>query len=205
MKMKILSLTGIIAACIYLAFTLAAILYYPLPYSPLTNWLSDFGNPTQNPAGAIYYNTGGILTSAVLVLFTAGMYKWNTGDRKVKVFLLLSQISGIVFAISFMMSAIFPLGVNDSVHSFFSIMLFIFIGFFEIFSASAIRRNPSSPKWTAYFGFVAAMINFAFGVSFNFMNLFIGEWIIIAVFIAYIITLALTQSVHQKEDSLKKA
>jgi len=148
----------------------------------------------QNPAGAIYYNTGGILTSAVLVLFFVGMYKWNTGDRKVKVFLLLSQISGVVFALSFIMSALFPLGVNDSVHSFFSITLFVFVGFFEIFSASAIRRNPSSPKWTAYFGFVAAMINFAFGVSFNFMNLFIGEWVIIAVFIAYIVTLALSQN-----------
>ncbi len=203
-KLSIFSLIAILAVCIYVVFTTVAILNYPLPYSPLTNWLSDFGNPTRNPAGAIYYNTGGILTSAVLVLFFAGVYKWNTGDRKVKVFLLLSQISGIVFAFSFIMSALFPLGVNDSVHSFFSIMLFVFIGFFEVFSASAIRRN-SAKKPIAYFGFVAAMINFAFGVSFNFMNLFIGEWIIIAVFIAYIIILALTQSVHQKEDSLKKA
>ena len=193
MKMKI-AYTGIIAACIYLAFTLVAILYYPQPYSPLTNWLSDFGNPTRNPAGAIYYNTGGILTSAVLMLFFAGMYTWNTGDKKAKVFLILSQISGIIFAASFAMSAIFPLGVNNSVHSFFSIMLFIFIGFFEIFSASAIRRNPSKIKWIAYFGFIAAMINFAFGVSFNFMNLFIGEWVIIAIIIAYIITLSITQN-----------
>jgi len=181
------------------------LLYYPKPYSPLTNWLSDFGNPTQNPVGAIYYNTGGIITSAVLVLFFAGIYKWNIGDGKMKAFLLVSQISGIVFALCFMMSAIFPLGVNDSVHSFFFIMLFIFIGFFEVFSASAIRRNPSSPKWTVYFGFVAAMINFAFGVSFNFMNLFIGEWVMIAIFIAHIMTLALSQSVHQMEDSRIKA
>jgi hypothetical protein len=93
---------------------------------------------------------------------------------------------------------------NDSVHSFFSILLFVFIGFFEIFSAIAIRRNSSSPKWTAYFGFVAAMISFAFGVSFNFMNLFLGEWVIIAIFIAYIITLALSQSVHPMEGKLIK-
>ncbi len=194
---------GIVAAVIYVVFTLVAILYFPKPYSPLNNWLSDFGNPTQNPSGAIYYNTGGILTSAVLVLFFAGMYKWNTGDRKMKTFLLVSQISGIVFALAFMMSAIFPLGVNDSVHSFFSIMLFVFIGFFEVFSASAIRRNPLQ-KRLAYFGFTAAMVNFAFGISFNFMNLFIGEWIIIAVFIAYTITLALTQKTHQTEDSNTK-
>jgi hypothetical protein len=192
-RLSLFSLMGIIAVCIYVVFTLVAILYYPKPFSPLTNWLSDFGNPTQNPAGAIFYDAGGIITSAVLVLFFAGMYTWKVGDKKAKVFLRLSQVSGIVFALSFMMSALFPLGVNDSVHSFFSIMLFVFVGFFEIFSASAIRRNPSSPKWTAYFGFAAAMINFAFGVSFNFMNLFIGEWVMIAVFIAYIVALALTQ------------
>lgn len=201
MKTKILSLTSIVAACIYLTFTLAAILSYPQPYSPLTNWLSDFGNPTLNPSGAIYYNAGGILASVLLVLFFAGMYTWNLGDKKAKVFLTLSQVTGIVFALSFMMSALFPLGVNDAVHSFFSIMLFIFIGFFELFSASAIRRDTSSPKWIVYFGFAAAMINFAFGISFNFMNLFIGEWIIIAVFIAYVITLALTQNA---KDALKR-
>ena len=205
MKTQLLSLTGIIAACIYLAFTLVAILNYPQSYSPLTNWLSDFGNPTRNPIGAIYYNTGGIITSAVLIVFFAGMYTWNMGDKKGKIFLSLSQVSGIVFAVAFLMSALFPLGVNASVHSFFSIMLFVFIGFFEVFSASALRRNPASPKWTAYFGFVAAMINFAFGVSFNFMNLFVGEWIMIAVFIAYVITLALTQTVHTTEGSFIKA
>jgi hypothetical protein len=143
LKTKILPLTAFLAVGIYVAFTLAAILSYPQPYSPLTNWLSDFGNPTKNPSGAIYYNTGGILASAVLVLFFAGMYSWNVGDKKAKVFLTLAQISGVVFAIAFLLSALFPLGVNDSVHSFFSIMLFVFIGFFEIFSASAIRRNPA--------------------------------------------------------------
>ncbi len=198
-RLPIVSFLGIIAACIYLAFTLVAILYYPQPYSPLTNWLSDFGNPTQNPSGALYYNTGGILTSAVLIVFFAGMNKWNIGDKKMKVFLTLSQISGIVFAFSFIMSAVFPLGVNDAVHSSFSIMLFIFIGCFEIFSASAIRRNPSRIRWVPYFGFIAAMINFAFGISFNFANLFIGEWIMIGLFIAYIITLTITQNRPEKK------
>ena len=121
---------AIIAACIYLAFTLIAILSYPQPYSPLTNWLSDLGNPTRNPSGAIYYNAGGILTSAVLVLFFAGMYNWKRGDKKAKSFLRLSQVCGIVFALAFLMSALFPLGVNDSVHSSFSIMLFRVCGVF---------------------------------------------------------------------------
>jgi hypothetical protein len=192
MKIKILSLTAVVAAAIYIAFTLAAILSYPQSFSPLTNWLSDFGNPTRNPTGALYYNAGGIITSALLIVFFAGMSTWKASDRKARVFLMLSQISGIVFAFCFLMSAFVPLGINDSLHSVFSIILFIFVGFFEIFSASAIRRNINA-KPLFFFGIGAAMINFAFGVSFNFMNLFIGEWIIIAVFIAYLVTFALTQ------------
>ena len=192
-SLSIVSLMGITAVCIYLAFTIVATLYYPSAFSPTANWLSDLGNPTQNPSGAIYYKTGGVLTSIVLVLFFAGMYKWIPSDRKMKVFLRLSQISGIVFAFSFMITALFPLGVNDSIHSFFSIMLFIFIGFFEVFSASAIRRSPTHVKWLPFFGLIAAMINFAFGVSFNFANLFVGEWVMIGLFITYIITLAIAQ------------
>jgi hypothetical protein len=198
LKTKLLPLTAILAVSIYLVFTLAAVLSYPHPYSPLTNWLSDFGNPTRNPTGAVYYNTGGILASAVLVLFFAGLYTLKSADKKAQVFLVLSQITGIVFAFCFFMSAMVPLGVNDSLHSVFSMMLFVFLGFFEIFSASAIRRKPFNAKPLFFFGIFAAMINFVFGVSFNFMNLFVGEWIMIAVFIAYIITFALNQNVQSK-------
>jgi hypothetical membrane protein len=160
LKTKLLPLTAILAVSIYLVFTLAAVLSYPHPYSPLTNWLSDFGNPTRNPSGAVYYNTGGILASAVLVLFFAGMYTLKTADKKAQVFLALSQITGIVFAFCFFMSAMVPLGVNDSLHSVFSMMLFVFLGFFEIFSASAIRRKPFNAKPLFFFGIFAAMINF---------------------------------------------
>ena len=70
------------------------------------------------------------------------------------------------------------------------------------FQPAQPEESPTAPKWLAYFGFAAAMVNFAFGVSFNFMNLFIGEWIIIAVFIAYIITLALTQNARFTKKSV---
>lgn len=70
------------------------------------------------------------------------------------------------------LSSLFPLGVNDSIHSLFSIMLFIFIEFFELFSTSAIRRIPNRVKLVPYFGFSIAIVNFMLGVSFNFVNFF---------------------------------
>ena len=194
MKFKsILSIAGITAVLLYMVFSLIAFLYFPTAYSPFANWLSDLGNPTKNPSGAIFYKLSGILTSIALVPFFLGLYRWNTGEKKIRILLVVAQVSGILFAASFIMTALFPLGVNDSIHSLFSIMLFIFIGFFELFSASAIRRIPNRVKWVPYFGFSIAAVNFMLGVSFNFVDFFVGEWIMIGMFIAYILILAIVQ------------
>jgi hypothetical membrane protein len=182
------------ATCIYLGFTIVSYLHYPTNYSPTANWLSDLGNPTQNPSGAVYYNTGDFIVSLVLILFFAALYSWNIGDKKMKIFLGLSQAVGIVLAVAFLVTSMAPLGVNDSVHSTASIILFISIGCFEIFSASAIRKNPARAKWMPPFGIAVAMANFVLAVSFNFGNFFLGEWIMIGLFIIYILTLAVTQS-----------
>lgn len=190
---SILSIAGITAVLIYLAFSSIAFLYFPNTFGPLTNWLSDLGNPIKNPSGAIFYNLGGLLTSIALVPFFVGLYLWNTNDRKMRILLSLAQVSGIFFAFSFAMTALFPLGVNDSVHSLFSIILFIFIGFFELFSASAIRRSPARIKWVPFFGFLVAIANFIIGISFNFADFFVGEWIMIGMFIAYTLVLAIMQ------------
>jgi hypothetical membrane protein len=61
------------AASLYIIFTLISAIYFPAAYSPLTNWLSDLGNPTQNPSGALYYNIGGALTSITLIAFFAAI------------------------------------------------------------------------------------------------------------------------------------
>ncbi len=197
-----LASTAIVASIIYLAFTAIALAYYPQTYSPLTNWLSDLGNPTVNPSGALYYDAGGVVTSVALIFFFMGMYTWRLGDKKAKTFLLASQIAGIALALCFIMTAVFPLGVNTSVHSTFSVMLFVFIGFFEIFSASAARRNKAFPKTLSVFGFAVAIVNFGLAVSFNFGDFFFGEWLMVGLFIAYTFTLSAVQS-HLLTNSQK--
>jgi uncharacterized protein YggT (Ycf19 family) len=206
-RTSILPILAVTAAVIYIAFASAALIKYPLYYSPFANWLSDLGNPTMNPFGAAYYNIGGIVTSLVLVLFFGGMQVWNSGDRKMKVFLGLSQASGMCLAVAFMVTALYPLGVNNGIHSAFSIVLFVAIGCFEIFSASAIRKNPTHPSWLPAFGFMVAAINFMFGISFNFADLFVGEWVMIGLLIVYIITLALTQyrSIRAPQPKLEES
>lgn len=156
----------------------------------MTNWLSDLGNPTANPSGAIFYELAGVLTSISLVPFLVGMHAWNTGDRKIKFFLAASQVTGLVAVTSFFLTAIFPLGVNNEVHSFFSIMIFIFFGFFEVFSASALRRKASAARWIVYTGLIAAIVSFAIG-AYSFFNhdFFLGEWITVGLLIFYVLVL----------------
>lgn len=190
---RALASTALIATVIYLLFTAASLSLYPQAFSPINNWLSDLGNPNLNPDGAFYYDLGGILTSAVLFVFFASMFTWRPVDKKARILLLAAQISGVALACAFLLTAVFPLGVNDSMHSAFSILLFISVGCFEVFSASAIRRNPAFPKSLVLFGFAASIINFIFAVSFNFGDLFFGEWIMIGLFAAYMVAISLTQ------------
>jgi hypothetical membrane protein len=76
--------TGMFAVVCYLAFALLAFSRYPLPYSPLSNWLSDLGNANLNPSGAPFYNIGIVATGGLLLLFFLGLSEWKlerTGDR----------------------------------------------------------------------------------------------------------------------------
>jgi hypothetical protein len=107
--------------------------------------------------------------------------------------LRFSQIAGFALACAFIVTVIYPLGVNDQIHGAFSIILFVSAGFFEIFSATAMRRNPLCGKKLFVFGITVAMINFVFGVSFNFASLFVGEWAMIGLLIVYTLTLALVK------------
>jgi hypothetical protein len=121
------------------------------------------------------------------------MYSWSTKDKRTNFFIWASIASGVLLAVSFMVTALFPLGVATSTHSFFSVLRFVFTGFFEIFPACAVRRIPSHTRWLPPFGIAVGMINFAVSVSFNFVDLYVGECITVSLFIAYLLTLSITK------------
>ena len=116
-KHTLTPITGLTAIVIYLIFTLISFLQYPSAYSPLNNWLSDLGNPLENPTGAIYYNTGCIITALLLTLFCIGLRIWDTGTKRVAILLTIAQITGILAAISLIIAAVFPLGTFSQIHT----------------------------------------------------------------------------------------
>jgi hypothetical protein len=180
--------TGITAFVIYLSFTLAAFLMYPGQYGPVTNWLSDLGNPLENQYGALVYNLGCILTSVVLVLFFFGLREWISGDKKLRILLAIAQVSGLLSSIFLIMAALFPLGSHSAIHAVSGKLHVIFLGFFFTFSATALLKHPASIKWFAYFGFAGALANFIYGAFLY--SVFIAEWVAIGIFIIYVLMIS---------------
>lgn len=193
MKLKgsIIFIAGIVAIVVYLIFSSIAFLKYPGAYGPLTNWLSDLGNPQASPSGAFFYNLGCILTSLVLIVFYIGLRQWNTGNRKMRILLITAQIIGIFSAFSLILAALFPLGPHTSTHSFWSSMLTVAIGLFLTFSATALLRHPAFRRWIAYYAFLAALVNFIYAMSeATGHKFFAGEWVAIGMFIIYVFLIA---------------
>ena len=74
--------TGMFTVVCYLAFALLAFSRYPLPYSPMSNWLSDLGNANLNPSGALFYNIGIVATGGLLLLFFLGLSEWKMRQNR---------------------------------------------------------------------------------------------------------------------------
>jgi hypothetical protein len=179
------SSAGIAAVVIYLIFTLVAFLKYPGAYDPLTNWLSDLGNPIANPSGAIFYRLGCILSGLALVLFYLKLGIWSTGSKKTRRFLTASQCTGVFSAVCLIITGIFPLGTSTEIHSLWSMLLYISLGFFLTFSATALMRNTAFKKGFGYYAFLTAAVNFIFGAILH--QVFWAEWISVGMFIAYVL------------------
>ncbi|MDH4068631.1 MAG: DUF998 domain-containing protein [Dehalococcoidia bacterium] len=181
----VISIAGIAAAVVYLIFAFVAFLKYPGAYGPLTNWLSDLGNPLANPSGALFYRLGCILSGAALVLFYLKLGIWNTGSKKTRVLLTIAQYTGVFSAVCLIVTGIFPLGTSTEIHSLWSMMLYISLGFFLTFSATALMKNPAFKKGFGYYSFVTAAVNFMFGAILH--EIFWAEWISVGLFIAYVL------------------
>jgi hypothetical protein len=184
----IISSAGIAAVAVYLIFAVVAFLKYPGAYGPLTNWLSDLGNPLANPSGAIFYRLGCILSGAALILFYLKLGIWNPGSKRTRALLTVAQCTGVFSAVSLIITGIFPLGTSTGIHSLWSMMLYISLGFFLTFSATALMKNPAFKKGFGYYAFLTAAVNFVFGAILH--EMFWAEWISVGMFIVYVLMVA---------------
>lgn len=184
---------GILASAGYIVFTFLAYARYPSPYSPLTNWLSDLGNPNLNPKGAIIYNFGIISTAGLLIVFFLGLSVWKIEGNRVQVIMLrLTQAFGILGALCMILSAIFPINLF-TIHSFWSSSLYIMLSTAFIFSVAMLRYHQKVPRWLLILGVsIAPMVI----LTSLFPNVYLLEWITVFLLLSYVALLGIeTKSV----------
>jgi hypothetical membrane protein len=175
--------TGFLVPLVYLAFTILAYLSYPLQFSPLSNWLSDLGNPEINLHGANFYNTGIIATAVLLIIFFIGLAVWKMEGHRVQLVMLkLTQVFGGLGALCMILSAIFTIN-HYEVHAFWSTCLYIMLSTAFVFSAAALRYHKWVPRWLILLGIISA----ALVISTAFLQtVHLLEWITVLVFLTYI-------------------
>jgi hypothetical membrane protein len=157
-KVPISSGAGVVVIVLYCVFTFSSLVLYPTAYSPATNWLSDLGNSTYNPNGAIIYNWGCILTGIALFPFFIGLYKWYENEKRYRTPLLVAQAVGCVAAFSLIMIGVFS---EDSgwPHRLWSQIFFMLNLTILIQVGSFLFTHPRHIRAIAYYGYAAAAIN----------------------------------------------
>ena len=76
-------------------------------YNPFINWMSNLGNSSMNPDGAIYFNIGCIIAGSLLFPFFIGLYEWYIGSKRNKKLTMATQAAGFFSAFSMIMIGVF--------------------------------------------------------------------------------------------------
>jgi len=154
-------LAGVAVVVLYCVFTFASFALYPAAYSPVTNWLSDLGNSSYNPKGAVFYNLGCILTGIALFPFFIGLYEWYTVNKRFRLGLVVWQAEGCVAAFSLIMIGVFSED-SGSLHTLWSAVFFILILGVLLGVGSLLFTHPRYIRKIAYYGFIVAAIDVLF-------------------------------------------
>jgi hypothetical membrane protein len=154
-------IAGVAAIVLFCLFTFTSWALYPSYYSPADNWLSDLGNSTYNPSGAMAFNVGCVLTGVALFPFFIGLYKWHTDQAWKKILLIVTQLIGIIAAFSLIMIGVFSEDFGE-LHRLWSAVFFLLNIVVLLLLGAALSTNPRFDKRIAYYGLVVVAINLVF-------------------------------------------
>jgi hypothetical membrane protein len=181
-KWHISSISGVFVIILYCIFTFSSWASYPTTYSPVTNWLSDLGNSSHNPNGAILYNLGCIFTGIALFPFFLGLYKWYSEERRFRTRLLAVQTIGCLAAFSLIMIGVFSENAGW-LHDMWSEVFFVLNLIVLVLIGAFLFTHPRYIKAISYYAFVVAAINVMFLVLPNTPLL---EWFTVFTALGYV-------------------
>jgi uncharacterized protein DUF998 len=152
---------GVSAIVCYIAGSLAAWKFYPRSFSPVTSWLSQLGDYSRNPNGAVFYNAGCIATATALLMFMAGLSSLRTKNRQTDRLLTASQLAGLLSVFCLIMLAVYS---EDQLrrHMVYSNGFFSLFPLFVILLSSALITHPQIPRTVGMVGFGVVLVGIAF-------------------------------------------
>ena len=173
--------TSILFFCV---FAFISMIFFTGSWNPLDNTLSQLGNSSLNPNGAIFFTIGMILAGLSSLVFYIGFYKRYSikySDDKLTVALAFGHIN----VISVILTGIFSESVHYTLHIIFSISIFItFIPILYLVGTFFIS-NSIYTKAVSYYGFFVAVFTFLLLMSILFSGVggsFVSELESLSVF-----------------------
>jgi hypothetical membrane protein len=162
-------LLGLGMAGAYVLFAALAALRFPRPYGPWhNNTLSQLGNSTLNPHGAIFYLTGCALAGVLAIAFFLSLGPWRqSGTQNQGRLLLIIQTLGIVSGFGLFMNAICPED-DYAPHHFWAGLIFNAFAAAMLLAPVALWRRDRSSVPIAVFcllTFAAVIVMFIFSGS----------------------------------------
>ncbi|RIE05692.1 hypothetical protein SMC7_05940 [Candidatus Cryosericum terrychapinii] len=101
------SWSGALVLVLYLGLVMVSYSAYPSSFGP-GNWLSDLGDKSLNPDGAVYYRLAPILAGLALMLFFVGLKDWHGGKRsKPRILMSIAQSFGVLGSFALIMTGWF--------------------------------------------------------------------------------------------------
>jgi hypothetical protein len=174
---------GALAVVTYVSLAVASYAHYPTAFNPRDNWLSDLGNVSLNPSGALLYRLDAILVGVLLAVFFLGFgFMASKQETRVRIFLFLAQLCGSIAAGALILTGIFSEGTHAS-HSFWSVVLYIAFGTAVFLSGWAFLHYPGFPRSLSYFAFSVTVLDWIMA-AFN--KTYFLEWIMVALLLLYV-------------------
>jgi hypothetical protein len=188
-RMTLPFFSAVLACSTYLVSATLSYARYPVPYSPLTHWLSDLGDRSANPDGAVYYNVGILTVAALLFIWFLGLSEWKVSTSRPQFsFLWIAQVSGALGALAVAMSAVFPIDMFQA-HAFWSRAHYMMLAMGFGFSVAALACNPEFPRILLYVGTLASFSPLATLVA---GDVYWMEWVSVGLFLLYVMSVGIS-------------
>jgi hypothetical membrane protein len=158
------TISGILVILFYCVFTLVSWVFYPGPYSPITNYLSRLGDLNYSPFGGYFYNIGCILTGIALIPFFLGLIDWHTENIIQRVIMVIGQLLGVASGFALMAIGVFSEDTGEP-HITASGVFFLLNFFVLIIIIIALFLNSKFNRLVGVYGLAITLSSLGFALT----------------------------------------